>query len=105
MGHSPRFLILPLILFYCIAAFTSHRGRLGRALHLTHNSMDYLQKLTDQQLDNLIKEVERIATLLYGQPDAPPVLTCVPSWITLAIHDHMITLEQINLECARRYMP
>jgi len=115
MGHSPRFLILPLILFYCIAAFTSHRGRLGRALHLTHNSMDY-QKLTDQelhyearfakqQIDNLIKEVERIANLLYGQPDAPPVLTCVPSWITLAIHDHMITLEQINLECARRYMP
>ena len=78
--------------------------------------MDFIQKLSDQelhyearfakqQLDNLIKEVERIANLLYGNLDAPPVLTCVPSWITSAINDHITTLEAINLECARRYTP
>ena len=78
--------------------------------------MDFIQKLSDQelhyearfakqQLDKLIKEVERIANLLYGNLDAPPVLTCVPSWITSAINDHITTLEAINLECARRYIP
>jgi hypothetical protein len=78
--------------------------------------MDFIQKLSDQelhyearfakqQLDNLIKEVERISNLLYGNLDAPPVLTCVPSWINSAINDHITTLEAINLECARRYTP
>jgi len=102
--------------FYCIAAFHLTPGQAWPCLGQNTLSMDFLQKLTDQelhyearfakqQLDQHLREVERISNLLYGNLNAPPVLTCVPSWITSAINDHITTLEAINLECARRYTP